>query len=219
MRYRILLAVALSASLLALVLLRTSPVSPAAQASVPPAPPVATPVKPTSVPRATPVKPTSALVPTLDTSASPPTATLENPAIDMDGYLRYADEAAAHREGRRVSEAEFMRMAAEPGTIVLDARSAERYADLHIKGAINLSFPDITIESLRQTLPDKSARILIYCNNNFFGEEQAFPSKAAPASLNISTYIALYTYGYRNIYELGPLIDFNASILEFERGK
>ena len=27
------------------------------------------------------------------------------------------------------------------------------------------------------------------------------------ASLNISTYIALYTYGYRNVYELAPLVD------------
>ena len=36
------------------------------------------------------------------------------------------------------------------------------------------------------------------------------------ASLNLSTYIALYTYGYRNIYELGPLLDINATILPFE---
>jgi hypothetical protein len=27
------------------------------------------------------------------------------------------------------------------------------------------------------------------------------------ASLNISTYIALYGYGYKNVYELGPLLD------------
>ena len=36
------------------------------------------------------------------------------------------------------------------------------------------------------------------------------------ASLNISTYISLYTYGYRNIYELGPYLDINKSILPFE---
>jgi hypothetical protein len=38
----------------------------------------------------------------------------------------------------------------------------------------------------------------------------------ATASLNLSTYIALYTYGYRNIYELGPLLDINATRLPFE---
>ncbi len=78
-----------------------------------------------------------------------------------------------------------------------------------------MSFPDITVESLRSTLPDKNTRILIYCNNNFVGEEKAFPTKASTASLNLSTYISLYSYGYRNVYELGPLLDIKTSKLEF----
>ena len=89
---------------------------------------------------------------------------------------------------------------------------------LHIKGAINLSFPDITVDSLNATLPDKNARILIYCNNNFVGDQKAFPTKMVTASLNLSTYIALYTYGYRNIYELGPLLDVNTTKLELIKG-
>jgi hypothetical protein len=43
-----------------------------------------------------------------------------------------------------------------------------------------------------------------------------FPSKLSNASLDLSTYVALYTYGYRNIYELGPSIDIHSSQLEFE---
>src|SRR5580704_9094591 len=86
----------------------------------------------------------------------------DNPAIDMKGYLRIAEEAAKHRESRRLTEAEFLRMSQEKGTIVLDARSKEKFDQLHIKGAINLSFPDMAVETLKQTLPDKSARILIY---------------------------------------------------------
>jgi hypothetical protein len=35
------------------------------------------------------------------------------------------------------------------------------------------------------------------------------------ASLNLSTYIALYNYGYRNVYELGPLVDIKDSRLAF----
>jgi len=142
-------------------------------------------------------------------------ARINNPAIDMPGYLAIAAEAAKHREVRRLTEDEFIRMSREPGTIILDARSREKYDELHIKGAINLSFPDITVDSLNSTLPDKSARILIYCNNNFLGAPQAFPTKMAVASLNLSTYIALYSYGYRNIYELGPLVDVKTSKLEF----
>lgn len=143
-------------------------------------------------------------------------AVINNPAIDMNGYLAVAAEAAKHRESRRLTEDDFIEMSREPGTIVYDARSQEKYNELHIKGAINLSFPDITVDSLKATFPDKNARILIYCNNNFVGEQRAFPTKAMTASLNLSTYIALYSYGYRNIYELGPLLDVKTSKLEFE---
>ena len=139
-----------------------------------------------------------------------------NPAIDMQGYLQVSREAAEHREPRRVSEEEFIRMSREPGTVVLDARSRERFDELHVKGAINLPFPDIAIESLKATIPDKNTRILIYCNNNFANAEGPFPAKIARASLNLSTYIALYSYGYRNVYELGPLIDLKESRLQLE---
>jgi len=142
-----------------------------------------------------------------------------NPSIDMEGFLKISAEAAKHRESRRLTEEEFIRMSREPGTIILDARSKEKYDELHIKGAINLSFPDITVESLKRLLPDRKARILIYCNNNFQNAEQPFPTKIAVASLNISTYISLYSYGYRNIYELGPLLDINKTKLEFESAK
>jgi len=140
---------------------------------------------------------------------------IANPAIDMQGYLRAAAEAAGHRESRRLTEDDFIRMSREPGTIILDARSREKYNELHIKGAVNLSFPDITVDSLMRNFPDKNTRILIYCNNNFVGAQQAFPTKMAMASLNLSTYIALYSYGYRNIYELGPLLNIKTSKLEF----
>ncbi|MGZ8845557.1 MAG: rhodanese-like domain-containing protein, partial [Pyrinomonadaceae bacterium] len=75
---------------------------------------------------------------------------IANPAIDMAGYLRVSAEAAKHREARRLSEADFIRMASEPGTVILDARSKQRFDELHISGAINLSFSDIAVESLRR---------------------------------------------------------------------
>lgn len=140
----------------------------------------------------------------------------DNPAIDMPAYLDVAAEAAAHRESRRLSEAEFRRLANRPGTVVLDARSREMFELLHVKGAINLSFPDITVASLAEVLPDKGTRILIYCNNNFAGAERPFPTKRLDAALNLSTYIALYSYGYRNVYELAPLVELASSQLEFE---
>ena len=142
-----------------------------------------------------------------------------NPAIDMPTYLKVAQEAAQHRETHRLTEAEFIKMSREPNTIILDARSAQKYAELHIKKAVNLSFPDITVDSLAELFPDKNVRILIYCNNNFRNAPKPFPVKRAEASLNISTYISLYSYGYKNVYELGPLIEIEKSKLDFVSDK
>jgi hypothetical protein len=138
---------------------------------------------------------------------------VQNPAIDPADFLAGAAEAMAHRESHRIGERTFLRMMAEPGTVVLDARSREKFDQLHVDGAINLSFPDIAVAELERLLPDKDTRILIYCNNNFRNDERAFPSKLPSASLNLSTYAALYDYGYRNVYELGPNIDVKATAL------
>src|SRR4051794_39646112 len=98
-----------------------------------------------------------------------------NPAIDMQAFLRVSLQAAAHRESRRLSEEEFARMSRDSGVVVLDARSKQKYDELHIKGAVNLSFPDIAIESLARLIPDKDAVVLIYCNNNFSAADGPFP--------------------------------------------
>jgi hypothetical protein len=133
----------------------------------------------------------------------------------MPAHLRLAMAAAKRRESHLATEKEFIRMSREPGTIILDARSRPKFDALHVKGAINLSFPDIAVESLENLIPDKATRILIYCNNNFLNAPDPFPTKLPPASLNLSTYTTLYIYGYRNVYELGPTVDIKDSKLEF----
>jgi phage shock protein E len=149
-------------------------------------------------------------------NASPaPALAPANPAIDADGYMRFAAEAAAHRAARRLTEDAFIALSREPGTVILDARSREKYDELHVRGAVHLAFPDITVESLARVLPDRNARILIYCNNNFANAPGPFPAKLPGAALNLSTYVALYTYGYRNVWELGPFLDARATRIEF----
>jgi len=141
-------------------------------------------------------------------------AEIPNPAIDMNGFLKVADEAAKYRATHRLTEEEFLKASKEKGVVVLDARSKQRFDELHVNGAVNLSFPDITEESLAAMFPDKNTKILIYCNNNFTNALEAFPRKIAAASLNLSTYISLYSYGYRNVYELGPLLDAKTTKIE-----
>lgn len=141
--------------------------------------------------------------------------TLDNPAIDSAAFLRVVQEAIAHRASHRLTEDEFIRMSRLPGTLVLDARSSEKFAALHVDGAVNLPFPDISISTLRALIPDQRTRILIYCNNNFRNAPDPFPSKLPSASLNLSTYTALYDYGYRDVWELGPLLDVETTRIVF----
>src|SRR5262249_43227449 len=139
-----------------------------------------------------------------------------NPLIDADAFARDSAQAHALREGRRVSEAEFIRMSREPGTVVLDARSERLYRLRHVKGAVNLSFPEFTAQTLAHVIPGRDTRVLIYCNNNFRGLPASMPTKAVGAALNLSTFVSLYTYGYRNVYELGPDVDPKETKLAFE---
>lgn len=142
--------------------------------------------------------------------------TIPNPLINYNAFLDNAQRANALRESHRLTEDQFLNKMADPGVVVLDARSAAKYQLRHLKGAMNLSFPDFTADTLAAIIPTKGTEVLIYCNNNFVGSPTAFPSKAAPASLNISTFVNLYTYGYTNIYELGPLLDVKTTKLPFE---
>ena len=142
-------------------------------------------------------------------------APMRNPLIDYDGFARNVAEVRQLREQRRVSEEEFMRMAREPGTIVLDARSERLFRLRHIAGAVNLSFPEFTAETLAAAIPTRETRVLIYCNNNFEGAPASMPVKAVASALNVSTFVSLHAYGYRNVYELGPAIDVRASKLAF----
>ena len=141
---------------------------------------------------------------------------IPNQLIDYAQFRKIAREVEPIREKRRVSEQQFAALAAEPGTVVLDARSADKYALRHIRGAVSLPFTDFTAESLAKVIPAKDTRVLIYCNNNFLGAPRSLASKSAPASLNISTYIALATYGYTNVCELGPLLDVATTKLTFD---
>ena len=139
----------------------------------------------------------------LAVEAAPPT----NPQIDYQAFVRDVRTVGVLREERRVSEAEFIRMAAQPGTVVLDARSDRLYRLRHIQGAVNLSFPEFTEATLAAAIPSRAARVLIYCNNNFKDLPESMPLKRIGAALNNSTFVALHTYGYRNVYELAPVVD------------
>lgn len=136
--------------------------------------------------------------------------------VDYPGFVDLSQEAGEYRKQRLVDIEAFMKMAADPQTLILDARSESAYRRKHIKGAININFSDFSVEGLKQAIPDKNKRILIYCNNNIDGDTANFPTKSMPLALNIPTFINLYGYGYKNVYELSSLLQADDARLTFE---
>lgn len=160
--------------------------------------------------------------------------------VNYEDYKKLVEEVESHRKERLINLNTFLKMSKEDSVIILDSRSKYRYDRKHIKGAVHLNFSDFTQEDLWKLIPpNKNIKILIYCNNNFTSESPFdlidFPTKASrpiesitlnpdiavmkkpiTLALNIPTYINLYGYGYRNIYELDELVFMNDPRIEFE---
>lgn len=157
--------------------------------------------------------------------------------VSFDDFKGLVAEVEGHRASRLIDLATFVKMSKEPGVVVLDSRSAFRFDRIHVKGAKHLAFTDFTQDSLQKTIPSFETTVLIYCNNNFDGNQTDFASKVAlprprPGSaaatqfaaqakpimmaLNIPTYVNLYGYGYRNVYELNELVNVNDPRIAFE---
>ncbi len=157
--------------------------------------------------------------------------------VSFDDFKALVAEVEPLRASRLISLDQFLKMSQEPGVIVLDSRSTFRFDRIHLKGAKHLSFTDFTQDNLSKVIPSPDTKILIYCNNNFDGNQTDFASKvAAPRpkasnpiasqmaaqarprmmALNVPTYINLYGYGYHNVYELNELVKVNDPRIKFE---
>ncbi len=153
--------------------------------------------------------------------------------VDYDDFKSLVIEVEKQRTERLVSLDVFQKISKENNAVILDTRSDYRYSRKHLTGAIHLDFTDFTQENLLKLIPDTNTKILIYCNNNFEGDQIDFASKMGlpkggmetqilynrkpiMLALNIPTHINLYGYGYRNIYELDELINVNDTRIQFE---
>lgn len=148
--------------------------------------------------------------------------------VDYGAYEELIKVVKEHRESRLVNLNEFVGLSKQEGVIILDTRSDSLFKRKHVKGAIHLNFSDFTQKNLAKIIPNPDTKILIYCNNNFEGDEINFASKIAmpemikkdikpiTLALNIPTYLNLYGYGYRNVYELSELVYPYDKRLEYE---
>ena len=150
----------------------------------------------------------------------PPACHAETTAttIDIDGFLASASAAREARAERLLPLEEFLALARREDAVLLDTRSRAAFEALHLAGSVHLNFSDITQESLVQVLGDPSRPVLIYCNNNFTDDVEPITSKLPAAALNIPTFVTLWIYGYRNVYELADLLDSGDPRLEVVGG-
>jgi hypothetical protein len=157
----------------------------------------------------------------------------EKALVDFDAFKNLVAEVERHRAKRLIDLETFLKMSKAKNTVIFDSRSDFRFGRKHLKGSIHLDFTDFTQANLTKLIPDPNTTILIYCNNNFSGDQVDFATKMfvprpAPETqilsnrkplmlaLNIPTFINLYGYGYRNIYELNELVSVNDKRIEFE---
>jgi len=136
--------------------------------------------------------------------------------VSFDDYKTLVAEVESHRASRLVDLDTFLAMSREEGVVILDCRSDFRFERIHLKGARHLAFTEFTEKNLAQVIPSLETKILIYCNNNFADAPEAFPAKVAAAALNHHTFATLLAYGYREIFELGPLVDVATTELPLE---
>jgi rhodanese-related sulfurtransferase len=157
--------------------------------------------------------------------------------VSFDDFKGLVAEVETHRASRLIDLNTFLKMSKEEGVIIFDSRSDFRFDRIHVKGAKHLAFTDFTQDNLAKVIPNLETKILIYCNNNFDGNQTDFatkayvprpkPDKAVAAqfaaqakplmmALNIPTYVNLYGYGYRNVYELHELVKVNDPRIAFE---
>lgn len=146
------------------------------------------------------------------------TAAQADPPADIDtaGFERDTAAALALRAQRTLDSAAFLELAARDDVVLLDTRSKWAFDRKHLAGAVHLNFSDFTAEKLAELIPSKDTVVLIYCNNNLRGDPVAFARKSAPMALNIPTFVNLYGYGYRNVYELATLVSVDDPRFVFE---
>jgi rhodanese-related sulfurtransferase len=150
------------------------------------------------------------LLPTLALLLAIPEDRMPNPQIDYAGFTTLAADVRTVRAKRLLDFAAFKAKAAEKDALILDARSADKFAEGHIAGAVNLPLTDFTAEALAEAIgPNRDRPILIYCNNNFSNHRAPVMLKKAALALNIQTFINLVGYGYPNVWELRDVVDFN----------
>lgn len=139
---------------------------------------------------------------------------------DVDGFDAFVEaaEAAADRRTHALTPLDdFKSLIGQENTVLLDTRSRDAFERLHIDGAVNVEFADVSAETLLGVGIDSSTRVLIYCNNNFVSDGEpaaiSLQSKSTRTALNVPTTVTLRQAGVDKVVELAEAVAFTDSRL------
>ena len=83
---------------------------------------------------------------------------------------------------------------------VLDVREKEEFEEGHIEGAISLPLSTINEETVKEIIPSKEIKVLLYCRSGARSEKAAR---------------ALYALGYENVFSFGGIKDWKHGIIRY----
>lgn len=118
-------------------------------------------------------------------------------SLSLFGMTACSDGGANSYEQITPQEAKAI-MDTESGYIIIDARTAEEFAEGHIEGAVLLDHVDVKSKA-HVVLPDKDALILVYCRS---GRRSKIASEE------------LVKLGYTNVKEFGGIIDWPYEVVK-----
>lgn len=113
-------------------------------------------------------------------------------AVDPVSFEEYKNTVSKiDWKDRVITFEQFQKDCLKPGVVVLDLRTEAEYKQGHIKGAL-LMGADIKEEKLKQLVPNKKDKIIVYCTNTFF------PTRRI--SLNNVCLPQMIALGYANVF-------------------
>jgi phage shock protein E len=125
-------------------------------------------------------------------SAAASVSTSDNPSTEA------SSDKLTKAEYRKITPQEAKDMMDAGGAIILDVRTQEEFNEGHIKGAVLMPDTDVA-QKASSVLPDKNARILVYCRS---GRRSGLAAHA------------LVDMGYVEVYDFGGIVDWPYDIVK-----
>lgn len=94
----------------------------------------------------------------------------------------------------KVNYVQAKEMIINDGALMVDVRTKDEYDEGHIEGAVLLPVDEITEDSVKKIVDSKDSIMIVYCKSGVRSNQAA---------------IKLKELGYKNVYDLGSISNWN----------